>query len=195
MRPSSNISFKNLKTMFKNKSISKKPMLFTSYPTVRYLNTSSLNTDQNSHTIDKEKPTEAPKPQLNPTATSTLGFYGATILSYIQEPLKDTATLANKYYQFLNNSVKTSSNEQVVHVNPISLKTTKNQNLMIPKPINLVQKKSIEKTVEDKVLHLCDSIEKATSFLVKSALINDLFKTLYENPDDLRDLIYRKKEI
>jgi hypothetical protein len=50
---------------------------------------------------------------------------------------------------------------------------------------------STELSYEEKLLNLCDSIEKASSLLLKSKLINDLFMHLYEN-SDIRHVIYRK---
>ena len=47
--------------------------------------------------------------------------------------------------------------------------------------------------MEDKLLKLCDSIPKATSALIKTILINDLFKILYDN-SELRYLIHRKRK-
>lgn len=47
--------------------------------------------------------------------------------------------------------------------------------------------------MEEKLLKLCDSIPKATSALIKTILINDLYKILYDN-SEMRYLIHRKRK-
>jgi len=51
---------------------------------------------------------------------------------------------------------------------------------------------SSRKLQEEKIIKLCDSILKASSSLIRTILINDLFKVLYEEPD-LRYVIYRER--
>lgn len=76
-------------------------------------------------------------------------------------------------------------------VKPISLKDTPTQKtILIPKKI--VPSQQIEVSLENKTVQLCDSIEKATSVLLQSTLISDLFKLLYQNPQDVRDIINRR---
>ena len=51
---------------------------------------------------------------------------------------------------------------------------------------------NLNRIKQEKLLKLCDSINKASSSLIKKILINDLFKVLYEDPD-MRHIIYRQK--
>ncbi len=46
--------------------------------------------------------------------------------------------------------------------------------------------------IDERLIKLCDSITKASSSLIRTILINDLLKVLYENPD-LRYVIYRER--
>lgn len=48
--------------------------------------------------------------------------------------------------------------------------------------------------VEEKIVKLCDSIVKASSSLIKTILLNDLFMVLYDNPE-LRYIVYRKRKL
>ena len=47
-------------------------------------------------------------------------------------------------------------------------------------------------SVEDKAISLCKSIERASSSLIKSTFVADLFKILYDNPD-VRHVIHKKQ--
>ena len=51
---------------------------------------------------------------------------------------------------------------------------------------------NLNRIKQEKLLKLCDSINKASSSLIKKILINDLFKVLYEDPD-MRHIIYRQR--
>lgn len=76
-------------------------------------------------------------------------------------------------------------------LNPISLKDTPNQKtILIPK--KSIPVAQVEVSLDNKILQLCDSIEKATSVLLQSGLISELFNMLYQNPQDIRDIINRR---
>ncbi|RNA26982.1 calcium-independent phospholipase A2-gamma-like [Brachionus plicatilis] len=162
----------------------------------RYLRDS---TKLSSHLIDKNDiDHKEHKSQLN-GEVEALGYNGTAILNYIQVPFSGLGQKYSNIYNYLSTFVSSKKEPQkpladipIKHeIKPISLKDTSAQKTI------LIPKKSVpcaqaELSLENRTVQLCDSIEKATSILLQSTLISDLFKLLYQNPQDVTDIIYRR---
>ena len=83
---------------------------------------------------------------------------------------------------------------------PVNLKTASPDDLKIVNNLKTVNKPqpiawsttTDKDLIDERLIKLCDSITKASSSLIRTILINDLLKVLYEAPD-LRYVIYRER--
>jgi len=109
--------------------------------------------------------------------------------SSISKTVDTTEKLINQYQ-----SMKKSN----LNKPPVNLRTASSEELKIVtnktesnKPVAWAT--TTEKDlIDEKIIKLCDSITKASSSLIRTILINDLLKVLYETPD-LRYVIYRER--
>jgi hypothetical protein len=150
--------------------------------------------------------------------SNAISYYGASLVSTISERLSSTNALSDKmtkefttYYQ----SVKTSASNAVSSVaksaalkisaslpggggggndtnkQPIVLKDKQPQDLL--KSFAESSKKIV--STEEKVAKLSQSIEKASSLLIKANLVGDLYHLLYEDPDACYIIYKNQKSI
>lgn len=127
-----------------------------------------------------------------------------------------TATAAKTFIKYEKIMKETIS--QISSKNPLNLKNSKSippkidktllgtetekPKIEIPVP-NKSSPKEFEQKIwiiqdtlhtEEKIVKLCDSITKASSSLIKTILLNDLFTVLYDNPE-YRYVVFRKRKL
>lgn len=134
--------------------------------------------------------------------------FNETVMSYA--PSFNDILYKFKSISLSNESVVKMANttiKQMTDKNLINLKEKLSRPLLKDQyPTSLLEKsppKSSKKDIPEalsatadqmelKIIKLCDSITRATSSLIRTILINDLFKVLYDKPN-LRYVIYRKR--
>jgi calcium-independent phospholipase A2-gamma len=110
-----------------------------------------------------------------------------------------------KSKKFSNNVINSINDEKLNLKLDNKVRNNVKENLSTDKTVKIPIAKTIEAKykewsindsviLEERLSKICESIPKASSSLIKTILINDLFKILYENPD-LRYVIHQKYRI
>lgn len=90
----------------------------------------------------------------------------------------------------LSSDVDEDSKKTLINLKEKNANNTSKSGKVVANSV-LVTLNNIQLTYEERLFNLCDSIEKASSFLIKTQLISELFKHLYDNPE-IRHIINRK---
>jgi calcium-independent phospholipase A2-gamma len=131
---------------------------------------------------------------------SKLTSYSSSLLGYLEKIRiisapsivnfqKSISTRLSKIVK--NNTPKDVKNSPDEKKNPTNTNNFQNQNLNLKQAVASSSSNSSDPNAHEKISNLCNSLEKATSYLVKSSLVSNLFKILYDSDEDVRHLIYK----
>lgn len=137
-----------------------------------------------------------------------MNSYGASIQNYLNQTLKtisSTTSLENIQKTLTTEYSKIASNYVSEKINPAkknSTSLTLNQNLNLKEKMienglpfkRFTNLNSNDPNVQEKITNLCSSLEKASSHLIRSTLVSDLFKILYESDSNIRHLINKNEK-
>ena len=112
--------------------------------------------------------------------------------------------IVSAYYNHTSKTTNTENKTQTTTPASVKYSPTLKQNLNLKEkafPLNssisfegFSNLNSNDRGAQEKLSTLCNSIEKASSNLIKSNLISELFKILYVSDSDIRHLIYKKQQ-
>ena len=135
---------------------------------------------------------------INSYASSTISYLNdkiKTVSSTSYENLNEFSKIFNKYIQQAKSNNVQLSNKAISTNSKVNSSQILNlREKDVDNRLHFNYLNSNDPNVHERILNLCNSIEKASSYLIKSNLISDLFKILYESDSNVRHLIEKKQK-
>ena len=137
---------------------------------------------------------------MNSYTTPVITYMSQIFKTITPSSFEDMQKTLSTEYSKLTNIYKSEKTNATSKKHPSS--STLNQNLNLKEKIldnslpfkRFTNLSSSDPNASDKIASLCGSIEKASSHLMRSTLVSDLFKILYESDSNVRYLINKNEK-